>query len=433
MKSNLYTKLAVIIIGLAATATVFADVKIKSRQTASGQTMENTVLIKGKRQRTEMMNGQIISITQCDLRREVRVNPAGQTYQVSTFDIVTGANSAVQSPKSKVQNQTGGVITMLITNKDTGERKQMFGYTARHIITTMETSSSPDACSLTKSRMQIDGWYIDAEFALDCANNRAYTGYGDGSGGGCQDRYDVKTVGAAKKGYPVLETMKMFDEAGKEIMTTTNEVLEISKATLDASLFDVPTDYREAKNGAELYANFGNGDSNETTNTTNAKNNSGTKDAKNREQMNETLKNLTQTKSGANNQLGAKQEGTIRIGLATVKTGAVGEGINPQDLASAIQNTLGDYLKGSKVELVPLDAKLASAAESEAKAKECEFILYTTVSYKKGGGVGMFKSVAPMFSNVIPVASTAGAVAGTVASTAVITAATATANNKAQD
>ncbi len=433
MKLNLYTKLAVLIIGLAASTTAFADVKIKSKQTASGQTIENTTLIKGKRQRSEMMNGQMISITQCDMRREVRVNPAAQTYQVSTFDIATTNVVANQNQKTKTPNQTGGVITMLVTNKDTGERKQMFGYTARHIITTMETSSSPDACSLTKSKMQIDGWYIDAEFALDCANNRSYANYG-GGGGGCQDKYDVKTVGAAKKGYPVLETMKMFDEAGREIMTTTNEVLEISKATLDASLFDVPANYREVKNAAELYANLGATATTDSTNSTNTKNYSGDKDANNREQMNQTIKNLTQTNTAANKQPGAKKEGTIRIGLAGVKTGAVGEGINAQDLAGAVQNTLGEYLKGSKVELVPLDAKLASALDGEAKEKDCDFVLLTTVAYKKGGsGFGMFKSVAPMFSNIVPVASTAGAIAGTVASTAVITAATATANVKAKD
>ncbi len=35
----------------------FADVKIKSKQTAGGQTYENTTYIKGKRQRTEQNMG----------------------------------------------------------------------------------------------------------------------------------------------------------------------------------------------------------------------------------------------------------------------------------------------------------------------------------------------------------------------------------------
>ena len=55
-----------------------------------------------------------------------------------------------------------------------------------------------------------------------------------------------------------------------------------------------------------------------------------------------------------------KKAGTIRIGLAGVKTGQIGEGINAVELAGAIQNSLPQYLKGTKVEVVSLDAKLES-------------------------------------------------------------------------
>ena len=59
---------AILLVSLVLTQTAFADVKIKSRQTMSGQTYENSTYIKGKRQRTESMNGQMIMITQCDLK-----------------------------------------------------------------------------------------------------------------------------------------------------------------------------------------------------------------------------------------------------------------------------------------------------------------------------------------------------------------------------
>ena len=65
-------------------------------------------------------------------------------------------------------------MTTTITVKDTGERKQMFGFTAKHLIITMETASSPDACAKNNTKMQTDGWYIDAEFALDCNQNAQY-------------------------------------------------------------------------------------------------------------------------------------------------------------------------------------------------------------------------------------------------------------------
>ena len=124
-----------------------------------------------------------------------------------------------------------------------------------------------------------------------------------------------------------------------------------------------------------------------------------------------------------------EKENVVRIGLAGVKTGAVGEGINAVELAGAIQNTLVQYLKGTKIEIVPIEAKLASAIDAEAKEKACDFILYATVSHKKGGGgFGMFKKIAPVLGSVIPMAgmgSMVGIVAGSVASTAINTAATA--------
>lgn len=60
-------------------SSAFADVKIKSRQTLSGQTYENTTYIKGKRMRAEQNMGesmQMINLTQCDLKRGVQMNAA---------------------------------------------------------------------------------------------------------------------------------------------------------------------------------------------------------------------------------------------------------------------------------------------------------------------------------------------------------------------
>ena len=131
----------------------------------------------------------------------------------------------------------------------------------------------------------------------------------------------------------------------------------------------------------------------------------------------------------------SEKSSTVKIGMAKKKTGAVGEGMNAQELAGAIQNTLGEYLKGSKVELVPLESKLASAMEAEAKEKNCAFVLYTTISHKKGGsgGFGMFKTIAPVLSSVVPMAGMAGAIAGSAASSAIYTAAGATSNVKSKD
>jgi len=233
-----------------------ADTKVKSRQTSGGQTYENTSYIKGKRQRSEANNGQMIVIQQCDLRRNIQIMPQAQAYIIQPYDTASNPPSTNNGRASSQPSTTtrGGVVTSTVTTKDTGERKQVLGYTARHIITTMETESSPEACSQTKSKMQIDGWYIDAEFALECDSGVAYKPYTPPQSGGCQDRYVTKQVGTAKRGYPVLEKMTMFDPSGAESFSTITEVVEFSQATLDASLFDVPAGYRQVNDFASAFS-----------------------------------------------------------------------------------------------------------------------------------------------------------------------------------
>jgi len=184
-----------------------ADTKVTSRQTSGGQTYDNTTYIKGKRQRSETNNGQMVMLQQCDLRRNIQIMPQAKVYLVQPYDEPATTNTANTSSPSYQPGTTkkGGLVTSTVTTRDTGERKQMFGYTARHIVTTMVTDSSPDACSPLKSKMQIDGWYIDAAFALECDSAQAYKSYRPQTASGCQDRYETKQVGLAKKGFPVWE------------------------------------------------------------------------------------------------------------------------------------------------------------------------------------------------------------------------------------
>lgn len=435
---------------LTAAVPAFADVKIKSKQTVSGQSYENATYIKGKRQRTESMGGMSINIMQCDLKRNIDIMPQAQAYTIKPF---ADPNSAEPKTETVVDQKTtttvtkGGTITTTITTKDTGERKQMFGYTAKHIITTIESVSSPDACDPVNTKMQQDGWYIDATFALSCSQNSYQNYTPTPKAGGCHDKTQVKQIGAPKTGFALLEKMTMYDASGKETFSTLNEVVELSNATLNDSLFDVPAGYQEFKDSNQMYAAMakkasangavnGNsmpGASNMPGMNTGAGANFGGESSG----MNASVKNLGNKTSSASTEVGAKKAGVVRIGLANVKTGTVGEGMNPAELATAIGNTLADYLKTPQVEVVQLSSRLASQADLEAKDKQCDYVVYATVSHKKGGGGGfgkMFGAVAPMMGNMIPMAGgVGGAIAGSVATTAVISAASMTGSVKSKD
>src|SRR5262249_34975579 len=59
---------------------------------------------------------------------------------------------------------------------------------------------------------------------LDCDSNRAYTPHVPKvGGGGCRDRYETKTIGVAKKGFPVWEKTTMIGPNGMQSFSTTNE------------------------------------------------------------------------------------------------------------------------------------------------------------------------------------------------------------------
>lgn len=416
---------------LTISASVFADVKIKTKQTMSGQVSENTTYIKDKRQRTEMMGGVMVSVTQCDLGRDLQINPQSRTYMVNLYDDGTTSTPGAVQTGNSVPVARGGTMYITTTIKDTGERKQMFGFTARHIIQTIETDSSPDACTVSKSKMEMDMWVIDAEFGLACTQQRQYRPNTNSRSGGCTDKIVPRTIGTGKSGYPLYQKMTSFDASGKESFSIVQEVVEMSKATLDAALFEAPADYREVKEASQMYA------SSASSASSSGINNNSNSTGSSVSSLGSNLRSAAATRGDGESMIGAKKVGTIRLGLANVKTGAVGEGITAADLSAAIKNSLGEFLKGTKVEIVNLEAKLASAQVDEAKQKECDYIIVATASHKKGGGGGF--GFGKMLGQVIGqtgighTGSVAGNLAGQMATTAIVSATSVSGKVKSKD
>jgi hypothetical protein len=421
MLKTTIVRIAVVIACLSIlSAAASADTKVKTRQTSGGQTYENTSYIKGKRQRSETNSGQMIMIQQCDLRRNIQIMPQMKMYMIQPYDQPNQPSPSSTTPSTSTTPASqpvkkGGLVTSTVTTKDTGERKQILGYTARHIITTMEMKSSPDACSQNNTKMEIDGWYIDAAFALECDSSRAYANYRPHGSGGCQDRYETKTIGTAKKGYPVWEKTTMFGPNGAESFSTINEVVEFSNATLDQSLFEIPEGYREVDDFASAmsaaYANPGTAETSGAATVT-------------------STANQPSAPAVAATTVAPKREGVIRFGVAAVKTGNVAEWMNAQNLAAAVQNTLQQNLKGTNVEAVVIEAT-GAAIQAEAQQKQCDYIVFANVSHKKGGGG--FGSV--LSSSVGQVASNIGYGSGTAAvvATNTVVAATVAQNIKNKD
>ncbi len=242
----------------------FADVKIKQRITVEGQGSEQTTMIKGARERreTKIITGKgddnqmaefmpsIATITQCDLRRSLRVNDKKKLYAVDPFN--GGETVSNTAPQKNVNTRKGGLMTITFTVTDTGERKTMFGLQARHLKVLQMMESSADSCSgASKSKIEIDAWYADFSADFNCPIDLP-----DGppvSKPDCRDRIVYKKSGTTKLGFLLDGTMTVFDANGKAVSNIRTETLEISRSPLDISFFDVGKDYREVSDSGELY------------------------------------------------------------------------------------------------------------------------------------------------------------------------------------
>lgn len=248
-----------------------ADVRVKQRVTTSGQSSESTRSIKGSRERTETkiemgdpeaaaFMPQIASITQCDLRRNVRVNDRARLYMVEPFATVADTAPVTRTTPDPTRRTTttrqGGTITITYTVRDTGERKMMFGLQARHLITTNEMESSADSCNgPSKTKMEYDGWYVDFSAEFNCPQATPDIPRSPrAERPDCTDRFVTRGSAAARLGFLLEGTMKMFAPNGTVQMTQTTETLELSRAPLDMGLFDIPVGYREVTSAQDLYA-----------------------------------------------------------------------------------------------------------------------------------------------------------------------------------
>src|SRR5688572_23398851 len=139
------------------------DIKIRQKMTMSaggGTGMETVMYVKGSRMRSEMASTgmAMITVRQCDLNRTIMINDKNRTYLITPDSANAadgGASASVPGANSQQsQPRRGGVVTITSTITDTGERKEMFGFTARRIKTSMVKEASPDACDKSNAKVE---------------------------------------------------------------------------------------------------------------------------------------------------------------------------------------------------------------------------------------------------------------------------------------
>ncbi|HEX8090052.1 MAG TPA: hypothetical protein VF762_14420, partial [Blastocatellia bacterium] len=271
---------------------------------------------------------------------------------------------------------------------------------------------------------------VDLQYGADCewntpGNIQAMRGKSD-----CVDEYRTKMTGAAKMGYPLLQTTTMFDDSGRETTKVTTEVVELSTVPLDASLFEIPAGYTEAKNAQHLYASSAMSQAREAAEA-DASGKASTATNKSASGTSAHAPASPASVPGTVSPRTPKKEGAIRIGVVMPKA-QMSDGVPTAEASEAVRNTFAGFLNGPSIEVVALSARLPEQALEEARQSQCDYILFSTLTQKKGGGMfgKVMGNVAGAAGSVIPYGGGAGEAA---ARTTIYTTAAIAGSIKAKD
>jgi hypothetical protein len=199
------------------------------------------------------------SIARCDLKQRFLLNLEDREYAAWPFQAFPSkeewlADARASGQAVLAQPREPNILVETETT-DTGERRDIFGHPARHVIVTrriIPLAGAKGGPSTTVS----DGWYIDLDTRISCdpwwrsvrSGHAFVTGHIKG------EQPDVPAfndVGDPERGFLLRgkstssDTARLQDGSMTErVSTSESEVTELSTATLDPALFEVPTDFR---------------------------------------------------------------------------------------------------------------------------------------------------------------------------------------------
>jgi hypothetical protein len=125
----------------------FSDLKIKTRRLGDSGSLVETLYLKGARQRQEHVYENSLSlssasISRCDDRKRIDLNVDAKLY--AEFAIVDWFHPG-KRPRPVPDEMTGADVTITIDSVDTGERRKLGTYTARHLKITIMVEAEPGA------------------------------------------------------------------------------------------------------------------------------------------------------------------------------------------------------------------------------------------------------------------------------------------------
>lgn len=358
---------------LALSYTTFADLKSTNRMTVAGQSFASTVLIRqGKiREEAGMAPGlSSVTIQDCAGHRVIQLNDRARTYMLTEM-----ASSDASSPPGS-GGGTPGTMTLSVAEQDTGERKQLFGYTARRVKGTVTAEGGSASCNGT-FHVTTDGWYIDVPEIQGCVSPDRQILRSQMQRDGCNNRILLKASGIDKLGYPLILDTTL--EAKGSTLTVHQETTDLSTAALDPSLFEIPAGYRQVQSYQELMdvGRTGNSTVGMSAEQSRGQNFPPVSGSGANENANGVVAGASQTTD--------KKKGALRIGITQI-TSATDLSLAVEGLQQLLMNDI-NFLGGQAV-LIAADPNDRDATLEQAKQQGCNYVIFTNITNFKQATVG---------------------------------------------
>lgn len=138
---------------------------------------------------------------------------------------------------------TGPEIVIERATVDTGERKNLFGRVARHLVT-HERRRNAGAIGLADSETEIDGWYVDSDLL---PREKRGTAFHVLVAGNARPSFKVNQTGPAPSGLAVWKSeisRSVLPNGSRAVNERTIEVTELIEALLPDEIFNPPAGFK---------------------------------------------------------------------------------------------------------------------------------------------------------------------------------------------
>ena len=243
-------------------------IKMTIRRGFAGSASEQTIYVQGDRKRMEFRNSvgqpnsdgsqqwlsgpRLAAITRCDLGQNLELNLDAAEYVSAPYPPKPLTQAEIEARglgKRDMSPSKGATLRIETTTVDTGERKDLFGQVARHVIITrkqipLDGSHSEPQESVT------DGWYIDLDPQTSCDRklSRGRSGHSYAVvGNKPAERPEFVDIGKSETGFAVQlaviskGTYTMPDGTKRQTDSKSEMlVTQLELGPLDPGLFEIP-------------------------------------------------------------------------------------------------------------------------------------------------------------------------------------------------